>query len=263
MGEYIALDQFSSGSSTSSGSTSSSQTTLFARGESGTRLHQGYGASRIPIRPTSAAGAAGAQYDPIHQAQLGRAAGDPNWNPLGFRASKEEYIDKLPWQLKNPRIPLSQLTRLVKPYNEDWTEANQKKYAYHWSLVKNQIQPAQTVTRKPGIVLPGSNNIGPGNKLQPPLTNADHVALDHDIAYSEAKTNQDITTADKKAIGDFTNEYIYGSNPVSKFQAAVGTIGLGVKHAVDQIVGKPVYGKSCREYVHLVLILRIVLIGVQ
>lgn len=96
---------------------------------------------------------------------------------------------------------------------------------------------------KDGLVLPFSNNIGPGNDIKPPRTNADAIAADHDIAYGLSKDNKHIFDADKKAIGDFAYETIYGSNPVSKLQAGIGSVGLSIKHAVEKGTGGVIYGK--------------------
>lgn len=101
--------------------------------------------------------------------------------------------------------------------------------------------PSDTGT-KPGIVLPFSNNIGPGNTIQEPASLADAIAAEHDRAYSVSKTAADVYKADTKAIGDFAYEAIYGSNPVSQLQAGVGSVGLSVKHAAEKSLGKVLYG---------------------
>lgn len=69
MAQYIPLRTFGSDSSVNSDV------------ESG-RVHSGYGASRLPIRPTAGAAYAGAAHQRIFEGHLGRAAGDPN-NPIG------------------------------------------------------------------------------------------------------------------------------------------------------------------------------------
>lgn len=95
----------------------------------------------------------------------------------------------------------------------------------------------------PGIVLPFSNNIGPGNTPQKPKTSADEVAYDHDINYQNAKTAQDIRNADLKSIGDFAQVAINDKNPISQIQGLIGAAGIGIKSAVESIIGVK-YGKN-------------------
>ena len=77
MAEYVPLQTYGSSSSLGSDVT-------HYDAESGGRygrVHPGYGASRLPLRPTSSGAFAGQHHQKIFEGHLGRAAGDPN-NPI-------------------------------------------------------------------------------------------------------------------------------------------------------------------------------------
>lgn len=279
MGEYIALDGFNSGSSSASTSTETlfqqptERTGLINR----TRVHPGYGASRLPIRPTAAAGAAGSQYDPIFQGQLGAAAS--TGNPLGIFQSRDAYYDAVPFELR--RLPLSERQQLIKPYNVPWNKQTKAQFPRHWRLVnpragqKRVQQPTEQQLkeihdsraqanlargepswygRQP--TLPLTNNLGPGNRISPATNAADAIAQGHDLHYQDAKENTDVLQADREAISQFAHEAIQGSDPVSRVHAAVGALGLGIKHTVESLTGKVIYGEfslQCLDHLDLIL----------
>ena len=86
------------------------------------------------------------------------------------------------------------------------------------------------------LLVPGHKYLGPGNKLKKPyipVDDADKVALEHDINYSNALSYSDIRLADKKAI------YKFGSNFLKDYSwcNAVGFLGLGTKYALESITG--------------------------
>ncbi|AKC42762.1 viral protein [Cherax quadricarinatus densovirus] len=87
----------------------------------------------------------------------------------------------------------------------------------------------------PVVSLPDHHYIGPGNTLSgiKPVDTDDHIALDHDKAYEQAKTQQDIQNADKKSAGEFLTDIIENSNPHS----IAGYIGLKAKETVEGLVG--------------------------
>uniref|UniRef100_A0AAU7E1R2 Structural protein n=1 Tax=Coleura bat parvovirus TaxID=3141917 RepID=A0AAU7E1R2_9VIRU len=277
MGEYIALDGFSSSSSSASTSTETlfqqptERTGLINR----TRVHPGYGASRLPITPTAAAGAAGAQYDPIFQTQLGVAAA--TGNPLGLFKSRDEYYESVPWELR--RLPLADRQRLIKPYNRPWNKETKAEFARHWKLVnpragQERLQKQQVEARWKAEVkaresanladgqpawygraptLPFTNNLGPGNRISPATNAADAIAQGHDLHYQDAKKDSDVLQADREAISQFAHEAVQGSDPVSRLHAAVGAVGLGIKHTVESLTGKVLYGKQCLDLLDLTL----------
>jgi hypothetical protein len=71
-----------------------------------------------------------------------------------------------------------------------------------------------------------------------------------------------VLSAHREAISQFDTRQLQGQDPISRVHAAVGGIGLGVKHAVEHLSGKVYYGKQCLELDRWVRILRIVLIGI-
>lgn len=267
MGEYIALDGFNSGSSSASTSTETlfqqptERTGLINR----TRVHPGYGASRLPIRPTAAAGAAGSQYDAIFQGQLGVAA--RTGNPLGIYKDKYAYYDAVPFELT--RLPLADRQRLIKPYDKPWNKETKAQFARHWSLVnpragQKRVQQQQQAARQKEIeanrasanlarseptwygrapTFPLTNNLGPGNRISPATNAADAIAQGHDLHYQDAKKDSDVLSADREAISQFAHEAVQGSDPVSRLHAAVGAVGLGIKHTVESLTGKVLYGE--------------------
>ena len=269
MSEYIALDVLGS-----SNESLASQELVFRRPTEKTplinnaperKVHSGYGASRLPLKPTSAGAYSGSVYDPIFQGQLGAAASS---NPLGFNSARDQYYASVPWELR--RLPLKARQEKIKPYGEEWTVANIVKYPEHWNLLNqnqkksnNQPNLARGEPPRRELTLPFSNNIGPGNPIRPAANRADLIAQGHDIHYQEAKKPDDVLQADREAISQFAHEAVQGSDPISRLHAAVGGIGLGIKHTVEQLTGQVYYGKICQEYVHSVLIPRTDPIGVR
>lgn len=229
---------------------------------------------RTPSTPRVGAAAlgAGTQYQHIFEGQLGAAAAHPN-NPLGraVTGNRDDYYASVPWELR--RLGLTDRQRLIKPYGDNWNKDTKAKYPQHWKLVnprrgqnkvKKQKQQPNLARGEPprhGLTLPFSNNIGPGNPIRPATNRADLIAQGHDLHYQQAKSNTDVLSADREAISQFAHEAIQGQDPISRVHAAVGGIGLGVKHAVERLSGKVFYGKQCLELDHLVRIPRIVLIG--
>lgn len=234
-----------------------------------------------PIRRVGGAAiGAGSQYQHIFEGQLGAAAADPG-NPLSrlISSGKNEYYASVPWELR--RLGLEDRQRLIKPYGEPWNKDTKSKYREHWRLVnprrgqnklKNQthlgtqvqkdpVKPVRGEPPRSGLVLPFSNNIGPGNPIRPATNRADLIAQGHDLHYQQAKSDSDVLSADREAISQFAHEAVQGQDPVSRIHAAVGGIGLGAKHAVERLTGQVLYGKQCLELDHWVLILRIVQTG--
>nr|QTZ83184.1 MAG: structural protein VP1 [Periparus ater ambidensovirus] len=228
-------------------SASSSEETVFTRYGS-SKVHRGYGASRIPIKPSASAGfAAGQTNQKIFEGHLGNAAADPK-NPIGnwfheqIYGKEDKEANRLLQDLydQGKWIPQDEL----KPDSIPWNKDTRAKYPHHWKSYKREKKvPASTTNTNGGIVLPFSNNIGPGNSLQPARTRADFIAQGHDIHYQDAKKNSDVLSADREAIGQFVHEIINPENPVSQLQAAVGAFGLGVKHGIETLTGKVFYGK--------------------
>ena len=234
--------------------------------------------TRVPPTPRigSAVVGAGSQYQHIFEGQLGAAAAHPD-NPISkfFFGARDDYYGAVPWELR--RLGRAERKGLIKPYGEPWNKETKAKYSQHWRLVnprrgqKREKQQAQArrdsanLARgeppRNGLVLPFSNNIGPGNPIRPATNRADLIAQGHDLHYQEAKSNTDVLSADREAISQFAHEAVQGQDPISRIHAAVGGIGLGVKHAVEHISGKVLYGKPCLELDHWVRILRNVQIG--
>lgn len=238
--------------------------------------------SRLIPTPTVGAAVVGAghQYQHIYESQLGAAASDPS-NPLTrlISGNRDEYYAAVPWELR--RLGLQDRQRLIKPYGVSWNKETKAKYPEHWRLVnprrglkkakkqeqkKPQEQEESINQRKQepssnGLTLPFSNNIGPGNPIRPATNTADLIAQGHDLHYQEAKKDSDVLSADREAISQFAHEAIQGQDPVSRIHATVGGLGLGIKHAVERLSGKVVYGKQCLELNLWVRIPRIARIG--
>ena len=129
-----------------------------------------------------------------------------------------------------------------------WNKATRKAFPKEWRAYKIERDSPQS-SNSAGLVLPFSNNIGPGNTPQKPKTDADNIALHHDLHYSQPGNVQE---ADKEAISHFVHEAIHGSDPTSQVQAAIGAIGLGAKHIAEKIYGGTLYGKGKKWLNHLV-----------
>ena len=247
MGEYIELDGFSSRSS------SSSDVSVFNRGSGYNRLHSGVGRERFLTgqaagRGTVLSGGLQGQQLETFAGHLGQGlAGQINWFP-----DRNSYYASVPSELKN--LNFRDRRKYIKPYDRPWNDETRAQYPRHWSLVSQQAtvnnptpQRVEPVLSRGqpiayGKTLPFSNNIGPGNSIQPALTNADLVAQGHDLHYQLAKKDSDVLSADREAISQFTYEAISGSDPISQLQAGAGAIGLGIKHLAESALGKVIYG---------------------
>lgn len=234
------------------GTPSSSEETLYQRGYGSIhdpKVHRGVGRNKIPIQLSAAGAHAGEQYQQIFEGQLGAAAADPN-NPVGdffYRLiyGEPENPDKSTYTNVHGTYLNS---ALVKPKELKWNKETREKYRDHWKLEKayrkqqkpKEEKPKQEPTR--GLTLPFSNNIGPGNSIQPALTRADLIAQGHDLHYQDAKKDSDVLSADREAIGQFAQEAISGTNPISQLQALAGAAGLGAKHLAESLTGKVFYG---------------------
>lgn len=227
MSDYIELNTY--------GTPSSSEESIFVKPRS--RIHPGYGASRVPLRPTSTGVFAGSGIQKIHESQLGIAASS---NPLGINRNRDTYYASVPYELR--RLSLEKRRELIKPYQVEWTSDNIKRYNKHWQLLEKKPKPVKPVINR-GFVLPFSNNIGPGNTPQEPETIADSIALEHDHAYNTALDKADVYKADREAISKFAQEIITGTNPISQNQAILGAAGLGVKHIAETILNRNIYGQ--------------------
>lgn len=130
------------------------------------------------------------------------------------------------------------------------SEAKAKKYYYDHPEEHNEVIPTNELggdristplnrfgvdESKRGFVLPYHNYIGPGNTLDrgDPIDVDDAIAQQHDLAYSKAKTPEEIREADRIAIEAFDDDFKKTGNWHSK----VGSFGLGAKHSIEGIIG--------------------------
>ncbi|KMQ81887.1 structural protein, partial [Lasius niger] len=187
-------------------SASSSEESLYTRYGS-SKIHRGHGASRLPIKPSASAGfAAGQTYQKIFEGHLGNAAADAN-NPIGnwfynqIYGKKDDEAQRLLEESykEGAYVPEAEL----KPDNLNWNKETRARYPQHWKSVKQQKKLSSSTEANRGFVLPFSNNIGPGNSLQPARTRADVIAQGHDIHYKDATKDSDVLSADREAIGQF------------------------------------------------------------
>lgn len=101
-------------------------------------------------------------------------------------------------------------------------------------------------SRAKGAVVPGTNNIGPGNEIQPGTSLADEDAAEHDHLYQKL-IDQEIPISglkdvDKYTIDKFGDHFAENNLDVP---AILGYVGLQAKQAVEDKTG-PLYpsGKS-------------------
>ncbi|ARI46484.1 structural protein [Ambidensovirus CaaDV1] len=101
---------------------------------------------------------------------------------------------------------------------------------------RNSDSSESSSTHKDPIVsIPDHRFIGPGNTVDdtPPVDVDDDIALEHDIRYENAQSQQDIQDADRDAANDFLTDAIHNNNPHS----VVGYIGLKGKEKIESIIG--------------------------
>ena len=85
-----------------------------------------------------------------------------------------------------------------------------------------------------GAVLPGHENIGPGNEPNPEgVDEDDRIAYRHDVRYTNAKTQEDVREADAIAISEFDTDWQNTGN----IHSVIGRTGIQLKKAVEDRVG--------------------------
>lgn len=226
-----------------SGSSTGSEVPLFDR-----RLHRGYGSSRVPLNSPAGIGFTAGHHFRTAEHHLGIAA-RPVVNDNVPQQGTWHVDAKGNWVQANKPSTSGKLDNLTPgSAGFKWNKATRKAFPKEWRAYKVE-RDSKKDDNSASLTLPYSNNIGPGNIVQEALTNADTIAQGHDLHYSEPGNVQE---ADKEAIIHFAHETIYGSNPVSQVQAAIGVVGLGVKHVAEHIYGGTLYGKGKRWLNHLV-----------
>lgn len=153
----------------------------------------------------------------------------------------------------NDLVASGDLEAYEKAYAEAIEKAKQEKLKTAGKIIAQSFkQVSRQHQQKPynrpiqtGVVLPFSNNIGPGNSIQTPQTNADAIAAEHDHRY---ENKENIPDADLHAIADFGYEAVYGNNPVSQNQAIIGATGLAIKTGVERVVGHQLYPRKYATY---------------
>jgi hypothetical protein len=227
------------------------------------KVHPGVGASRIPVRPSTGVGFAAGHHFGIAEGHLGVAAGHNSHTGSlsnGFPVTRPPQAVRRP-QPDHPTASAHSTGKsdTLKPGDRGfkWNKRQRERYPEEW---KRFSKAKKANNSNSGLTLPGSNNIGPGNSIGEALTNADRIAQGHDLHYSEPGNVQE---ADKEAISHFVHEAINGGNPISQVQAALGAVGLGVKHVAEHIYGGTIYGKGKQWLNHLAHHLMSERIGVE
>lgn len=97
----------------------------------------------------------------------------------------------------------------------------------------------------PPFLLPYHRYVGPGNNIYngEPVDIDDAIAQKHDIAYSKAKTWNEIIKADNEAISSFNADFFETYN----IHSLIGSIGLQTKVLTEKILG-PIYPVMSKEY---------------
>lgn len=98
----------------------------------------------------------------------------------------------------------------------------------------------------PQFTLIGHKYLGPGNKLDSgePTNSADYIAKIHDTEYSQAKTKEDIFRSDKKAIRDFTDDFVENKS----IGSLIGLTGLSIKHGAETLLDRVIYPPLSGKY---------------
>lgn len=231
MSDDIELGLLSGGSSRSS-----SSNTLFDR----SRLHPGYGASKLPVKPSSGATVgAGSAYNKIFEGQLGTAAAESDVFGLKAQRSKDLETQRI-FDLERRQSNILYANE-IKPPTLNWNKQTKSQYPKHWKQARLLRDKAKQPVKQ-GLTLPFSKNIGPGNSIQPALTRSDSIAAGHDLHYQHSKKDSDVLSADREAISHFAYEAVNPADPISQLQAGIGLVGLGAKNTVESLSGKVYYG---------------------
>nr|QTZ83169.1 MAG: VP1 [Periparus ater ambidensovirus] len=105
----------------------------------------------------------------------------------------------------------------------------------------------QDISGNRGFVPPPFKYLGPGNSLNrgPPYNHIDAAAREHDIAYTEAKTKDDVYNADQKFLSESKKHLLAGITGEGTFSdsigAAIGGVGIGTKHLIEKATNRVYY----------------------
>lgn len=138
----------------------------------------------------------------------------------------------------DPTVQLKDVQKIHASVSEDNKKVNEKPdIDFKAELDKDEA----------GFNPPPFKYLGPGNSLNrgPAYNLVDESAREHDIAYSQAKSEEDIYKADKSFIsksGNYIAEGISGKGSVSDTIGAVlGGVGIGSKHLLEKSINKVLY----------------------
>lgn len=105
-----------------------------------------------------------------------------------------------------------------------------------WSDTDLAVQAVENAHNNPIVSVPGHHYIGPGNTVDSgvePVDQDDFIALQHDLTYGNAETQEAVNRADEIAVSEFANDFIETGNPHS----LAGAVGLGAKRTIEHFVG--------------------------
>lgn len=98
-------------------------------------------------------------------------------------------------------------------------------------------------SKKSPFLFPNHHYLGPGNRSQAegntaePVDEDDRIASRHDDAYHLAQTKEDIYSADRTAIGEFSKDFFTTGN----WHSGLGAAGIGIKHGIEKLTGTVLY----------------------
>lgn len=97
------------------------------------------------------------------------------------------------------------------------------------------IEALKKRIREKGLVVPGTNWLGPGNPLDapPPTCHSDQLAKEHDFDYHYAERASQVRAADRRALAGFAAELVVSGSPYS----VIGVTGIGLKYGLESVTG--------------------------
>lgn len=128
-------------------------------------------------------------------------------------------------------------------YGKPYTNKGEEPYAGEPTVVQDIYAKDGQYSDAQGYVVPPFKYLGPGNSLDrgKPYNNIDEDARQHDNEYYSAKSDKDIYNSDTSFISkasDHLIEGISGKGSISDtIGAAIGGIGIGVKHVIEKNTG--------------------------
>lgn len=177
---------------------------------------------------------------------------------IGFAVAGLTFLGFSAWEIyshlkSNPKVSFGAVQRHAKNAHKNKEQVEQsikEKLQVNVVNLEDQHVDGDFVpleNQHSGLVPPPFKYLGPGNSLNRGVAYnlADENARVHDEAYDKAETKEDVYKADREFLSQSGNLFVEGLSGQASIGdtigAAVGAVGIGVKHLVESGINTNLY----------------------